>query len=394
MTERNRSAVPWGRMTSSTRAVVKEVLLHGPLSRAELARRLELSPASLTKLTRPLITAGLLAEQETRVLVGTGRPALPLEVVAQRVQVIGVKLNPENLFAVRTDLQASVLEEYECKLARNDPVFIEDAIATAIAFLDPCRLVERVGVSLAANIRPGDQVVREAPYMGWSQVPLVKALEDRTEYQVVLTNDVRAFTVAQHWFGAGKQSRCFAVLTVGKGVGCGLVVNNAVINGYDGHAGLVSHSQINPGGPLCRQGHRGCASAYLTSGSIMRTLAATDGFHGATFEDALQEACQGNAPAKRVLRDACYALGVLVANVANMIGPDRIVLSGEGVEMCEIAPDSLKEGISSHIHWSASPFTLDVQPFAFSEWARGAAAVAVQSLVSEDKGDRAIQAGR
>lgn len=381
MPNRKRARIAWGSMTPSTRAVFSEVLLRGPLARAELARRLGLSPASLTKLTRPLIDQGLLREDGARPLAETGRPALPLEVVPGRTHVIGVKLNPDDLFAVRTDLRARVLEEYECKLERHDPGSVEEAIAMAVESLDPSRLAERVGVSLAGNIRPGDQMVREAPYMGWSGVPLATAVALRVRRPVVLTNDVRALTVAEHWFGAGKQSRCFAVLTVGKGVGCGLVVNNAVVTGYDGHAGLVSHVPVVPSGPLCRQGHRGCASAYLTSGSIVRTLAATDGFHGATFEEALEAARAGNPPAVRVFQDACFALGTLAAYIANMIGPDRIVLSGEGIGMYEIAPELVRAGISHVIHWNASPFNLDVEPFAFSEWARGAAAVAVQSLI-------------
>jgi predicted NBD/HSP70 family sugar kinase len=373
--------VDWGRMTPSTRAVVAELLLHGPLARAELARRLSLSPASMTKLTRPLVAEGLVTEQGARPLAETGRPALPLALAPERAQVLGVKLNPDNLFAVRTDLRARVMLQYECKLEHHDPGTVEEAIGVAAGFLDPSGTAERIGVSLAANIRPGDRVVREAPYMGWSHVPLVDAVARRTRRYAVLVNDVRALTVAQHLFGPGKQSRCFAVLTVGKGVGCGLVVNNAVVSGYDGHAGLVSHNPVNPAGPLCRQGHRGCASAYLTSGSIVRTLAATDGFRGTTFEDALEEALEGNPPAVRVFTDACFALGVLAANIANMIGPDRIVLSGEGVGMYEVAPGAVDEGIARHLHWSASPFELDVEPFAFSEWARGAASVAVQSLV-------------
>jgi len=376
--------VGWAEMGASSRAILAEVLLHGPLARSELARRLGLSPASLTKLTRPLIDDGLLSESGAKAQASTGRPALPLEVVPDRAQVIGIKLNPDGLFAVRTDLQARVLEEYECKLDRHDPASVDEAIAAAIVFLDPGERVERVGVSLAANIRPGDGIVRDSPYLDWSQVPLVAAIEQRTGHSAVLSNDVRALTVAQHWFGAGKQSQCFGVLTVGKGVGCGLVVNNAVVSGYDGHAGLLSHSPVVDGGPLCRQGHRGCASAYLSSGSIVRSLFATDGFRGKTFEDALEAARDGNPPAVRVFSDACFALGVLCAHIANMIGPDRIVLSGEGIGMYDVAPGAVDEGIRRTVHWSASPFVLEVQPFAFSEWARGAAAVAVQSLVFGD----------
>jgi predicted NBD/HSP70 family sugar kinase len=384
MSKEVRAKPAWSTMGTSTRAVVGELLLHGPLSRSELARRLGLSAASLTKLSRPLIDDGLLTEHGARAQAETGRPALPLEVVPDRAQVIGVKLNPDGLFAVRTDLQARVQEEYEHKLDRPDLRSVEDAVETAIGLLDPDGEADRVGISLAANIRPGDDVVRESPYMEWSGVPLAATIERRTGRSVVLSNDVRALTVAQHLFGAGKQSGCFAVLTVGKGVGCGLVVNNAIVSGYDGHAGLVSHLRVLDGGPLCRQGHRGCASAYLSSGSIVRTLSSTDGFRGATFEDALKAALDGNPPAATVFRDACFALGVLCAHIANLIGPDRIVLSGEGIGMYEVAPDAVNEGVQRDLHWIASPFVLEVEPFTFSEWARGAAAVAIKSLIFGD----------
>ena len=371
----------WEQMTGSTRAIVADVLLHGPLPRAELARRLSLSPASLTNLTRPLIDLGLLVEHDVQSQPETGRPSQPLDVVPDWHPVIGLKLNPDDLFAVRTDLRARVLEQYECKLAAPDVATVAEAIAGAIEMLDPSGEVGRVGVSLAANIRPGDALVRESPYLGWSQVPLARIVAGRTGRSVVLANDVRALTAAQHWFGAGRHSHCFGVLTVGKGVGCGLVVNNAIVAGHDGHAGLVSHVPVMEGGPLCRQGHRGCASAYLSSGSIARSLAATHGFRWSSFDNALDAARAGSPPAVRVFREACYALGVLAAGIANMIGPDRIVLSGEGIGMYDVAPDAVNDAIERNIHWEASSFKLDVEPFAFSEWARGAAVVAIQSLI-------------
>jgi predicted NBD/HSP70 family sugar kinase len=374
----------WQHMTVSTRAILADVLVHGPRPRAELARRLSLSPASLTKLTRPLLEHGLLTAHSSRCQPETGRPSQPLEIVPEWQPVIGIKLNPGDLFAVRTDLRARVLEQYECRLATPDVATVVEAIAGAIDVLDPPGAVGRVGVSLAANIRPGDSVVAESPYLGWSHVPLGVLVATRTGRSVVLANDVRALTAAQHWFGPGRRSRCFGVLTVGKGVGCGLVVNNAIVAGHDGHAGLVSHLPIVEGGPLCRRGHRGCASAYLSSGSIARSLAATHGFGWTSFDDALEAARENSPPAVRVFRDACYALGVVTASIANMIGPDRIVLSGEGIGMYDVAPDAFSEGVARNVHWEASSFELDVEPFAFSEWARGAAVVAIQSLIGKN----------
>jgi predicted NBD/HSP70 family sugar kinase len=373
-------------MTDSMRAILIDLLLHGPLPRAELARRLSLSPASLTKLTRPLIDVGLLVERDRELQPGTGRPSQPLELLPDWQHVVGVKINPDDIFAVRTDLRAVVLEERDARLASQDIPTVVEEIASTVETLDPRGTVETIGVSLAANIRPGESVVRESPYLGWSNVPLGALLTQRTGRSIVLANDVRALTTAQHWFGAGRQSSCFGVLTVGKGIGCGLVVNDAVVAGYDGHAGLVSHVPINEGGPICRRGHRGCASSYLTSGAISRAIAASPATTstrtaGSNLAAALDAARAGSPPEQRVFRDACYALGVVTAVVANVIGPDRIVLSGEGIGMVEVAPEAIRQGIDEHIHWGASPFELDVQPFAFSEWARGAAAVAIQSLL-------------
>ncbi len=371
----------WEAMTDSMRAILVDLLLHGPLPRAELARRLSLSPASLTKLTRPLIDRGLLVERGRQLQPETGRPSQPLEILPDWQHVVGVKINPEDLYAVRTDLRAVVRGEHDGRLAGHDVATVVEAIACAVEQLDPAGEVGTVGVSLAANIRPGDSVVRASHYLGWSQVPLARLLAQRTGRSIVLSNDVRALTAAQHWFGAGRQSRCFGVLTVGKGIGCGLVVNGAVVAGYDGHAGLVSHVPVHEGGPICRRGHRGCASAYLTSGSIARSLAASFDSGWSSFAEALDAARAGSPPALQVFHEACFALGVLTAEIANVIGPDRIVLSGEGIGMYDIAPDAVREGIDARIHWGASPFDLDVEPFAFSEWARGAAAVAIQSLL-------------
>jgi predicted NBD/HSP70 family sugar kinase len=368
-------------MGASTKDVVAEILRRGPLARSELARRLGLSPASLTKLTRPLLDDGLLCEGEARQQVGTGRPSLPLNVVADRHEFIGIKLNRVELYAVRTDLHANVLDKVERSLTSNEVGEVVAAIEKAVDDLDPDHVVTDIGISLAGNIRSGEAIVRQSAYLDWSDVPLGVLVEMRTGRRTVLANDVRALTAAQHWFGEGRGSSCFAVLTVGKGVGCGMVVNDRVVSGYDGHAGLASHLLIKESGPLCRHGHRGCATAYLSSGAITRSLAVLDGGRERSYDELLEMARDGHAAARRVFTDACDALGVLMAHIGNLIGPDRIVLSGEGIGLYGVAPDVARESMDRHLHTDASPFEVVVAPFAFTEWARGAAVAVIQSLL-------------
>jgi predicted NBD/HSP70 family sugar kinase len=382
-------AAVWEEMTASTRAILREVLLCGPLTRAELARRLFLSPASLTMLTRPLIRQGLLVRETTSLQARSGRPSEPLEVDAAWQQVIGVKLTADDLFAVTTDLRGRVMQEYQRELATCDVDEVVEQVSKAISTLDRANEVGAVGISLAANVLPDDSAVREAPYLGWKDVPLARLVGQRVGCPVVLSNDVRALTAAQHWFGAGNGSSNFAVLTVGKGVGCGLVVNDAIVGGNDGHAGLVSHLPVRDGGPFCQRGHRGCASSYLTSGAIVRSLSVTNEGGANTFDKCLLLACNGDPPARRAFADACYALGVVTAHVVNLLGPDRVVLSGEAIGMYELNPEAVAEAIADRIHGSASSFELVVAPFAFSEWARGAAVAAIQSLVGGGPGGSA-----
>jgi predicted NBD/HSP70 family sugar kinase len=371
----------WEGMAPSSRAIFEYVLLSGPLPRAELARRLSLSPATLTKTTRPLLDAGLLVAGSRVVQADTGRPSEPLDVDAAWQHVIGIKLTTDDVWAVRTDLRARVLREYHSQLPHSDPEEVVEHIETAVRELAPEGDVDVLGLSLAGAVCPGDSVVDHAPYLGWTKVPIAELLARRTGCRIALSNDVRALTVAQHWFGAGRHSPCFSVLTVGKGVGCGLVVNNSVVAGHDGRAGLISHHRIREGGPLCQRGHRGCASAYLTSGSIVRALGRVYDEGVEDFDDCLRLARSGEAAAVNVFTEACFALGVLAASVINLIGPDRIILSGEGIGMYEVAPEATSRGLLENLHWDVSPYEIIVEPFAFTEWARGAAAVAIQSLL-------------
>jgi predicted NBD/HSP70 family sugar kinase len=341
-----------------------------------------MSPASLTKLTRPLLDDGILCEREARQQLGTGRPSLPLDVVARRHEFIGIKLNRVALYAVRTDVHAVVLAKWEASLASNAVDEVVSAIEQAVDALDPEGAVAEIGISLAGNIRSGEAIVRQSAYLDWTDVPLGTLVEMRTGRRTVLANDVRALTAAQHWFGEGRGTSCFAVPTVGKGVGCGMVVNDRIVTGYDGHAGLASHLRIKEAGPLCRHGHRGCATAYLSSGAITRALAVLEDCRGRSYEQLLELAHDGHPAARRVFTDACDALGVLMAHVGNLVGPERIVLSGEGIGLYGIAPEVARESMNRHLHTDASPFEVVVAPFAFTEWARGAAAAVIQFLLT------------
>lgn len=371
-----------GSVTDGMRAVFVELLVHGPLSRAEVARRVALSPSALTKLTKPLIEAGFLQEEPASGGNPIGRPSQPLSVQPTRMSFLGVKLTGEELFAVRTDLLANVQARFRAPLLSQDPRAVVDHIAEAVGRLgDGHSNIGALGVSLAGTASPGDPVVHTSPFLGWSQTKLGTLVEEATGVPTVLENDVRALTAAQQWFGAGVGRRTFALVTVGAGVGCGLVIGDQLVTGSRA-TGLVGHLAIDDRGPICETGHRGCARAFISSSSISRAVGAALGATDLTFDMCLELAREGQPVARRVLDDAGRALGQVVATVANVVGPELVILSGEAVGMYEFCADAFNESLATQTHWTSTPVDVVVIPFTFDEWARGAAVTALQYQLS------------
>lgn len=365
--------------SSPARALAREVLIRGPISRAELAARLGLSVASLTRLSKPLLDAGVLRESDEVSAASVGRPVRPLEVSPDAHRFVGVKLTGDSAAAVATDLRAGVVASSERTLPSHDVGEVVDAVVEAVSGLGPLDGFSGLGVCIGGKVG-ADALVLRAPFLGWRDVPLAALLHERTGLPVAVENDVVALTIAEQWFGAGRGEKDFAVLTVGAGVGYGLVINDAVIAPPDAGLGLVGHYPLDPSGPRCREGHRGCASAVLTIPALRSRFAAATG-EQRRYDEILELAAQGHPAASALVQSAAESLGLLVAAVANLTMVELVVLSGEGMDLADIAADSLRASIEQHRDPEAAPIRLSRQPSDFAQWARGAAAVVIQRTI-------------
>ena len=366
--------------------VALEILLHGPVSRSELARRLDLSPASLTRLTRPLLRSGLLVEGSNHRQPRGGRPARPLDVVPTAHHFIGIKLTGDEAHAVATTLRAEVVGHRSTPLPARDPPSVVAALADLVAAVaEGVPRVTGLGVCLG-GLTADQRTVQRAPFLDWTEpVPLASMLEQATGLPTVLENDVLALTRAEHWFGAARGSGHFAVVTIGAGVGFGLVVHDALVESPDAGLGLVGHYPIDPSGPLCFAGHRGCANALLTMSSIQARVSV--GLRRrVSYEQCMDLAARGNPVAAVAAADSGRALGRLIAAIANLTMARKIVLTGEGVRLAMVAPGAVAvaEGVEMDRDALAQPLDIDIQRTGFGEWARGAAATAIQAFVLEN----------
>lgn len=363
----------------SSLELAREVLIHGPISRSELGRRLGLSPASLTRLSKPFLDRGLFVEGPEMHVGAVGRPSRPLDVRVDARRFVGVKITGSDVVGVRTDLRATEDAEAFRHLDDSSSEHVVARIAEIVDELGGAAAFAAIGVSIGGNVS-GMRTVTRAPFLGWRDVDLASALEQVLGIPAIVENDVVALTAAEHWFGAGRGLPNFAVLTIGAGVGYGLVIHDRVVITPDTGLGLGGHFPLDPSGPLCLEGHRGCATGMLSIPSICAQVGvALD--RSVEYDEVLALAAAGNPPARAVLSSAGRALGRMIAAIANLAMLDTVVLSGEGLGLWAIAEAEVTTGIQADRDPEATPVRLLRDESGFSAWARGAAAVAIQSML-------------
>jgi predicted NBD/HSP70 family sugar kinase len=309
-----------------------------------------------------------------------GRPSQPLAVVAESRSFIGFKITEDMVYGVVTTLRSDIVARYDRPLTTHDPAEVADLLAEMtdeLARAHPRLAGIGIGVGGLVEDRA---VVGESPFLQWRDVPLAGLVEERTGLPVVVENDVAALVEAEAWFGAGRGLDRFVVLTIGAGIGYGLVLGGKRVPCAEEDRGFGRHWIINPNGPLTPDGERGSAVSLLTISSIRYQVQAATG-RDRTYEEILALAAAGEPMPARVIDEAGRALGTLVAQIANFAMPQKILLAGEGVGLMDVAGDTVRETITAHRHPMARPVPLETKVSDFHDWARGAAVLAIQVLV-------------
>ncbi|GAB2608281.1 ROK family protein [Pseudactinotalea suaedae] len=367
--------------------VFTTILTRSPISRIDIARRTSLSQAAVTKAVTPLVAAGIVIDQagQPREQRRLGRPANPVALVADALVVLGMKVNVDEVIAVATDLQTQVLHSVRAPLAQHDPATVVEAIVSLSGqladLLGPAaQRLAGVGVSVSGDVDGAAGVVRESAIMSWADVDLRTVLRERLGLPVVVENDVRALAIAEHWFGVGLGTRSFAIVTIGLGIGSGLHVNGEVVEGSFGVAGELGHLPLASPEAICACGRRGCVEAVAATPAIVARVSAAHG-RAVTIGEAVQLAHQGDEAAVEAFRDAAALIGTAIASLVNLIGPELVIIGGEAVRNFDLFDSTLRAAFAEHAFGAAGRSRILVRPHSFEDWARGAAATAIRSLL-------------
>ncbi|MFF9563682.1 ROK family protein [Leifsonia sp. NPDC014704] len=375
-----------GSSSEAATRVFTTILTRSPISRIEVARLTGLSQAAVTKAVTPLVAAGLVDDSLGVTPTGLpGRPANPVAVVPDAVIALGIKVNVDELIGVATDLTTRIIASDRVELASHDPVAVVDAIVGMCARLqeplgDLRSSVASIGVSVSGDVDAATGVVRDSAIMGWHGVELAAALREHLDAEIVVDNDVRALTIGEHWFGVGLGTRSFAIVTIGRGIGSGLHLNGEVVEGAYGVAGEIGHLPLTSPDRICACGRRGCVEAVAATSAIVAAISAAHG-RTVTAEEAVALAHAGDAAAVDAFGEAGAVIGLAIASLVDMVGPELVIIGGEGVVEFDLFEERLRVAYAEHVFGSAGLCRIVVRPHTFEDWARGAAASAIRSLV-------------
>ncbi|HEY1177342.1 MAG TPA: ROK family protein, partial [Phytomonospora sp.] len=175
--------------------------------------------------------------------------------------------------------------------------------------------------------------------------------------------------------------RSFAVVTVGPGVGCGLLLDGAMYTGATGMAGEFGHLPLDPAGPECACGNRGCLEALASSTAILRDLA-LGGVDASSPAEAAALARAGNPVAQAVYDRAGNALGRGLAALVNLLDLELVVLAGEGAAEHDLFGPAMAAGLRAHAFSDAADRPLHIDPATDDLWARGAACLMIGAAVA------------
>lgn len=308
------------------RAILHALRLSGTLSRAELARETGLTPPAVANIVGDLLTAGLVREAGRR-KAARGQPPIGIEIARDGGYAVGLRVEARHYDFVIADLGGEVIETGKGDMPSGDEPALIDFLADLYAGFARHYGPERsLGLGLVTP-GPFDAIWPGMPTPG--AIPALQSrslagkLSVRIDVDVFLENDATAAALGEKLYGAAKTLSSFVFVFVGEGVGGGIVIDGEPYRGGSGNAGEFGHLPVDPHGPPCYCGNRGCLGQYLSLGAHDHAVAGLAAGAYAAAETAW-------------LASAAAALAQALVGIENLFDPQAIILGGT-------APDALLE---------------------------------------------------
>lgn len=336
----------------------------GGISRAELARQIDLTRSTVSAIVADLVDAGLVREAESGPTTGGRRPIL-LEMNPRRGYVVGVDMGATHLSVVVADFLSHVIYEADAAFdVRNGPQacleIVDEQVRRALQQKGlSFEQVLAIGVGVPGPVLAEAGIVSAPPIMpGWDGFPIRDHLHGLWGCPVSLNNDAELGALGEWAFGAGRARRHMAYIKVGSGIGAGLILDGRIYRGARGLAGEIGHLTIEQNGPQCSCGNYGCLEALAGGAAIARKaqeavwagkrtqLSSIKPPEGITAREVGEAARLGDLVAQKVVAEAGAYLGIAIAGVVNLSNPSMVVVGGGVAQMGDLLLEPIRHVVN------------------------------------------------
>jgi predicted NBD/HSP70 family sugar kinase len=328
-------------------ALVRQLCSEPGLSRAALAEKVGLTKSTVSLLVRELMDEGWLGESELRATGALGRRATPLHIDGTRLALLGADLGIGAARVVATDLLGKVLAERAIPYTdATDTAACIGLMADALIEMTQAggelagRTMLGVGIGLHGVVDDATGVLHYAPHLGWRNVDVASQMRAHfagtalSDLPLFIQNEANVAALAELEFSGQIGADPLIYLSIGYGVGAGIIVNGRLLTGLYGFAGEVGHTILQQGGPPCSCGRRGCADALIGLQALMDEVYGKLGNAGPEqLEQLFAQSEAGEPAACKAVEAAGRNLGVLLNNLWVAFDPMCIVIGGAALRL-------------------------------------------------------------
>lgn len=315
----------------------KSIVFHmikrkSPISRAQISKKTGLNKATVSTMVSELMEESFVYEIGTGQSSGGRKPVL-LEFNHRAGFSIGIDLGVNYLLVLLTDLKNNIVEKIYKKLDTTEINFVLKEIYSSIELLikkapkSPYGIIG-IGVGVPGYVDENEKLLF-APNLKWKDVDLKKKIEHRFHLPTTIINEANAGAHGEHLYGAGKNISNLVYVSVGIGIGTGIIINNQLFKGFTGLSGEMGHFTIDFNGTECSCGNRGCWELYASEHALLKA-ASQHKILEKNLIDPLEflfdEAQKGNTEVLKILNSLGKYLGIGITNIINTLDPEVIII--------------------------------------------------------------------
>ncbi|MGG0157678.1 xylose repressor [Bacillus velezensis] len=331
--------------------LLNEILKNAPISRAKLSEMTGLNKSTVSSQVNTLMKENLVFEIGQGQSSGGRRPVM-LVFNKKAGYSVGIDVGVDYVNGILTDLEGTIVLDQHHHLECNSPEITKDILIEMIHHFianmpqSPYGLIG-IGICVPGLIDKNQKIVF-APNSNWRDIDLKSFIQKKFNVPVFIENEANAGAYGEKVFGAAKNHDNMIYVSIGTGIGIGVIINNDLYRGVGGFSGEMGHMTIDFNGPKCSCGNRGCWELYASEKALIKSLQTKE--KKVSTQDIIDLAHLKDIGTLHALQNFGFYLGIGLTNILNTFNPQAIILRNSIIESHPMVLHSIKSEVSSRVY--------------------------------------------